>query len=223
MLQCKLLVKSGGGKTVSESVLTATSKTPRKKFKGTCRNWTNIGQKAHKFRLNKVESTDDTTKNSGTSGGNKSHVTTCYNSQQKGHFANKCTLPKKLKSDPTADVGMFVRVTFTDGPINGNNTSVEWDAGRVCNKHDCSTEFDIGLDTGVERTTIPCELDTAESTTAATMGEYVVAASLAGQSEELLLDSGGATCGVTYDKTNMTDLKPSVCKITIGNGDKVAT
>jgi hypothetical protein len=52
--------------------------------------------------------------------------------------------------------------------------------------------------------------------------EYVGSVSKVGQSEEWLLDSG-ATCGVTYDNAHMTDMKPSDRKITIGNGDKVAT
>ena len=98
VLQYKSLIKSDGSKTCSKLVLTATSKTPWKKFKGTCRNCGKIGHKTHECCSNKVESMDDTTKNSGTSGGDKSHVT-CYNFQQKGHFANKCTLPKKLKSE----------------------------------------------------------------------------------------------------------------------------
>ena len=114
VLQYKFLIKTGGGKTTSESVPTATtSKTPWKKFKGTCRNCGKIGHKAHKCRSNKVESTDESTKNSGTSGGDKSHVK-CYNCQQKGHFANKCTFPKEAKSDATDDMNMmFVGVTQT--------------------------------------------------------------------------------------------------------------
>ena len=137
-----------------------------KKFKGTCRNCGKIGHKAHECRSNKIESTDETTKNAGTSGGDKSHVT-CYNCQQKGHFANKCKNPKKAKSDAsTNNMNMFVGVTVTS--------------------------------------------------------EYVGSVSKVGHSEEWLLDSG-ATCGVTYNNTYMTDMKPSNREITIGNGDKVAT
>ena len=48
VLQYKSLIKSSGSKTTSESVLAApTSKTPWKKFKGTCRNCGKIGHKAH--------------------------------------------------------------------------------------------------------------------------------------------------------------------------------
>ena len=48
VLQYKSLIKIGGGKTTSESVLAvSTSKTPWKKFKGTCRNCGKIGHKAH--------------------------------------------------------------------------------------------------------------------------------------------------------------------------------
>ena len=185
VLQYKSQIKTGGSKTTSESVLTAsTSKTPWKKFKGTCRNCGKIGHKAHKCQSNKVESTDQATKNSGTSGGNnKAHVT-CYNSQQKGHFANKCPNPKKAKSDATDDMNMCVRVTFTDGPTDSKPTNIEPEAD--------------------------------------TMEEYVGLASKVGHSEEWLLDSG-ATCGVIYDNSHMTDMKPLDREITIGNGDKVAT
>ena len=54
------------------------------------------------------------------------------------------------------------------------------------------------------------------------MSDYVGSATTAGHAEDWLLDSG-ATCGVTYDNSHMTDLKPSDRKITIGNGDKIAT
>jgi hypothetical protein len=168
-------------------VLTATFKTPPwKKFKGTCGNGGEVGHEAHQCPSNKVESTDEATKNSGTLGGNKSHVT-CYNCQQKGCFANKlCTLPKKLKPDATDSNGMFVGVTFTDNPIDRKSTNAEREAD--------------------------------------TMGDYIDAVSKVRQlDEEWLLDSGGSTCGVTCDKTYMTDMKPSDRKITIGNGGEVAT
>ena len=55
-----------------------------------------------------------------------------------------------------------------------------------------------------------------------TTDEYVGSVSKVGHSEKWLLDSV-ATCGVTYDNTHMTDMKPSDREITIGNGDKVAT
>ena len=177
VLQYKSLIKTGGGKTTSESVLAASmSKTPWKKFKGTCRNCGKIGHKAHGCRSNKVELTDQATKNSsGTSGGNRSHVT-CYNCQQKGHFANKCPNPKKAKSNATDNMNMFVGVvTFTDGPP-----------------------------TDSKPTNVEPEADTTE--------EYVGSSSKVGHSEEWLLDLG-ATYGVTYDNSYMTEIKPSDHKI----------
>ncbi|KAI2503512.1 hypothetical protein MHU86_10894 [Fragilaria crotonensis] len=121
VLQYKTLVKTVG-KSGSESVLNANvSKQPWRKFKGTCRNCGKIGHKANECRSSKVESTEVTTKGSGTPAGDKSHVT-CYNCQQKGHFMNKCTLPKKLKSDATADMAMFVGASFLDDPVDVNPT-----------------------------------------------------------------------------------------------------
>ena len=40
--------------------------------------------------------------------------------------------------------------------------------------------------------------------------------------EEWLLDSG-ATCGVTYERNGMTNMKTSDRHITIGNGDQIPT
>jgi hypothetical protein len=68
--------------------------------------------------------------------------------------------------------------------------------------------------------------DSVEETVGAmdTVCDYVGSSIASGIAEEWLLDSG-ATCGVTYDKTLMPDLKPSNWRITIlvGNGVKVAT
>jgi hypothetical protein len=68
---------------------------------------------------------------------------------------------------------------------------------------------------------VPLEATGSEADTIVN-NDYVGSASTTGQAEEWLLDSG-ATCGVTYDKSHMTDLKPSDRKITIGNGDKIET
>ena len=58
-----------------------------------------------------------------------------------------------------------------------------------------------------------------QKTAVPTTEEYVGLATK-GTSEHWLLDSG-ATCGVTYSKLGMTNLKPTDRKITIGNGDQV--
>ena len=49
-----------------------------------------------------------------------------------------------------------------------------------------------------------------------------MASSATSATEKWLLDTG-ATCGVTYDNRNMTDMQPSDRKITIGNGAQIAT
>ena len=47
---------------------------------------------------------------------------TCFNCQKKGHFANKCTFPKKLKSEANTDKGMFVGVAISDTAEDTHNT-----------------------------------------------------------------------------------------------------
>ncbi|KAI2497189.1 gag-polypeptide of LTR copia-type [Fragilaria crotonensis] len=231
VLQYKTLVKTVG-KSGSESVLNANvSKQPWRKFKGTCRNCGKIGHKANECRSSKVESTEVTTKGSGTPAGDKSHVT-CYNCQQKGHFANKCTLPKKLKSDATADMAMFVGASFLDDPVDVNPTVADTIADSFSTFFDNSITFndeDLTCDLvpfwGNERENImvtTLEDDDVSIDTAVLSNDYVCAASPVGLTEEWLLDSG-ATCGVTYDNKLMTNLTPSNREITIGNGDKVAT
>ena len=114
VLQFKALIKGGGGGTGSESALSANMlKHPYKKFKGTCRNCGKIGHKANECRSAKVEATDSATTGASTTNGDKSHVT-CYNCQGKGHYANECASTKNLKSDPTADMGMFVGASWVD-------------------------------------------------------------------------------------------------------------
>ncbi|KAI2492015.1 PIF1-like helicase [Fragilaria crotonensis] len=231
VLQYKTLVKTVG-KSGSESVLNANvSKQPWRKFKGTCRNCGKIGHKANECRSSKVESTEVTTKGSGTPAGDKSHVT-CYNCQQKGHFMNKCTLPKKLKSDATADMAMFVGASFLDDPVDVNPTVADTIADSFFDFFDNSITFndeDLTCDLvpfwGNERENImvtTLEDDDVSIDTAVLSNDYVCAASPVGLTEEWLLDSG-ATCGVTYDNKLMTNLTPSNREITIGNGDKVAT
>ncbi len=112
--QFKGLIKGSSGGTGSESVLSANmSKHPYKKFKGTCRNGGKIGHKAHECRSAKVKATDGATAGASTTSGDKSQVI-CFNCQKRGHFANKCTFPKKLKSEANTDMGMFVGVAISD-------------------------------------------------------------------------------------------------------------
>ncbi|KAI2499592.1 hypothetical protein MHU86_14887 [Fragilaria crotonensis] len=107
VLQFKTLVKDGRGRG-SESVLSSSNT-----FKGTCRNCGKIGHKAHECRSAKVESTEGPTKDASTADVDKSNVT-CYNCQGKGHYANECASAKNFKSDPTADMAMFVGASCVD-------------------------------------------------------------------------------------------------------------
>ena len=117
VFQFKALVKDGSG-LGSESVLSASNT-----FKGTCRNCGKTGHKAHECRSDKVKFTDGATKGASTSDGDKSNVT-CYNCQGKGHFANECSSAKNLKSDPSADIGMFVGASCVDGTGNDYGADV---------------------------------------------------------------------------------------------------
>jgi hypothetical protein len=85
-------------------------------------------------------------------------------------------------------------------------------------EHVANAASDVPLD---ESESIIVEAAGSEADTIVN-SDYVGSASTTGQAEEWLLDPG-ATCGVTYDKNHMTDLKPSDQKITIGNRDKIET
>ena len=249
VLQFRTLVKAVG-KSDSESVLIANvSKHPYKKFKGTCRNCGKMGHKANECRSAKVENTGGATKGAGTTSGDKSQVR-CFNCQQLGHYANKCTNPKKPKADTdNTDMGMFVGAsavdtyvtddffdnfesTFSDYNDEEEQMSYEmvpfWGTTESAREEDTtfpSTEDnpqDNLFEEHVGATTLDDDLIEEKVGVMVTRCDYVGSAAATGIAEEWLLDSG-ATCGVTYDKSNMTDLKPSNRLITIGNGDKVAT
>jgi hypothetical protein len=64
--------------------------------------------------------------------------------------------------------------------------------------------------------------DKSESVNVITIAEEFVGSVGVDGQESWLLDSG-VTCGVTYDKSNMTNMRASDKKITIGNGDQIAT
>jgi hypothetical protein len=64
--------------------------------------------------------------------------------------------------------------------------------------------------------------DKSESVNVITIAEEFVGSVGVNGHESWLLDSG-ATCGVTYDKSNMTNMRASDKNITIGNGDQIAS
>ncbi|KAI2493888.1 PIF1-like helicase [Fragilaria crotonensis] len=249
VLQCKSLLKVKG-KSTSESALMANmNKHPYKKFKGICRNCGKIGHKAAECRSKAVEGSDEVGGKGKTSSA-KSNVT-CYNCGEKGHYSNKCTKPKKSKatSDPTSDMAMFVGVTGVvekewdekdnqkernGGEINNWQDSELFSFEQTCG--DIHTDFDVAFERPVIMTTTAEDVHTeiVESTALTVInhprGNYAghqvsnefVGSSGTDNTEEWLLDSG-ATSGVTYDKTLMTDMRPSNRKIEIGNGDMVET
>ena len=238
-LQYKALVKTGS-KNKSESAMVANvNKHPYKKFKGTCRNCGKIGHKADECRSAKSETAVAV---------DKSNVT-CFNCQEKGHYANKCTKPKKDKTAAN-DMAMFVGIAAveTGGTIiqatassstSSRGTLVDrffddWADDSWDEEHgfDDVGEFQpFYADTTATEDPVMVELEELPSAVAeeqlesvnvtAITEEFVGSVGVDGH-ESWLLDSG-ATCGVTYDKSNMLDMRASDKQITIGNGAKIAT
>ena len=253
VLQYKSLLKVKGKSTSESALMANVSKHPYKKFKGTCRNCGKIGHKAAECRSKTGEGGGGNGGSGGAKGPvDKSNVT-CYNCGEKGHYANKCPKAKKDKStEGTSDMAMFVgvtRIVEEEADENGSQTKRKANAinnwneteffefGQPCGK--VQVDFDIALGC----TEIPLEATedirtNIVETTAVTVinhprgcyaglqptKEFVGSASSVGTNgtEEWLLDSG-ATSGVTYDNTHMTDMRPSNRKIEIGNGDMIET
>ena len=145
---------------------------------------------------------------------------------------------------------MFVGVTrIVDEDLDENGAQKEKNANSINNWND-STIFDFhqacgdfqailerglgGIEVPGENTEFACiEIVEATAVTVtnhattnyaglSTTEEYVGSAAQTNGTEEWLLDSG-ATSGVTYDNTHMTDMRPSNRKIEIGNGDMIET
>ena len=249
VLQYKSLLKVKGKSTSESALMANVSKHPYKKFKGTCRNCGKIGHKVAECRLKAVEGSDEAG-GKGKTSSDKSNVT-CYNCGEKGHYSNKCTKPKKHKAtgDPTSDMAMFVGVTRVvekewdekvdqkarnGDEINNWHDSEFFNFEQTCGDiHAC---FDVVLGcTEIITTTAEDILTAIVESTAVTVinhprGNYAghqvsnefVGSAGTDETEEWLLDSG-ATSGVTYDNSLMTDMRPSNRKIEIGNGDMIET
>ena len=222
VLQYKQLAKESEKNGKSESVLTATtSRNSFKKFKGNCKHCGKIGHK--KAECRSFLKTDSDSKK-GSESKNKSDVT-CYNCQEKGHYANKCTKPKKDREDTTSEMSMFVGVscfeTETTEDVServSDSFFDTWDMNAVFNMPE-TKPFTPYFKKDDEVTLCDLEATSEGEMTAVPTEEYVGAA-IRDTSESWLLDSG-ATCGVTHSKLGMTNLKNSDRKITIGNGDQV--
>ncbi len=201
-----------------------------------------IGHKANECRSAKVETLGKATKN--TTATDKSHVK-CYNCQEMGHYANKCTKPKKAKTD-TEDMGMFVGASVVDGTLNISDYG---DAGFFDNFSD-DTSYDTnddemsfelvpfwGTEANRENTTLTSTEDnpqdksfeeqhiavttmTYDDPIEETVGAVVTVCDHVGSSSTTGI---AEECGVTYNKSHMADSKPCIRIITIGNGGKVAT
>jgi hypothetical protein len=243
-LQHKALLKTTKNK--SESALVANvNKHPYKEFKGTCRNCGKIGHnKANECRSAKSTAyNSDSTKTPG----DKSNVT-CFNCQEKGHYANKCPKPKKDKADN--NMAMFVGLSRIEVDVEDKETfevvdsnSIkftpddffdDWRWGDNSLSNDFDSDDDLGTFTefytddtsGVDDATMMDVLERPEVTTeyvnvTLVAEDFVAAAGLTG-TKGWLLDSG-ATCGVTYDNLKMSNMRASDKMITIGNGAQVAT
>jgi hypothetical protein len=215
------------------------NKHPFKKFKGTCRNCGKIGHKADECRSAKPETAVTV---------DKAHVT-CFNCQEKGHYANKCTKPKKDKT-ATNNMAMFVGFAgveigtpiahATPSSSTGSRGTIldtffdDWADDSWDEEHGSD---DVGefqpyyADNTITEDPVLVELEElpyavaeeqSESVNVITIAEEFIGSVGVDGQESWLLDSG-ATCGVTYDKSNMTNMRASDKMITIGNGAQVAT
>jgi hypothetical protein len=236
-LQYKTLLKTTKNK--SESAFVAkVNKHPYKKFKGTCRNCGKIGHKANECRSAKstAESTDSTK-----TPVDKSNVT-CFNCQEKGHYANKCPTPKKDKADN--DMAMFVGLSRIEVDVEAEETpkivvsnSIDFTPNDFFDDWRWGDDFDSDDDLGTfteffehdtlgdgDATMVDVleTQETMEFVNVSSIAEEFVGTSTLNGIEELLLDSG-ATCGVTYDNSKMSNMRASDKMITIGNGAQVAT
>jgi hypothetical protein len=239
------------GKSTSESALMEyVSKHPYKKFKGTCRNCGKIGHKAAECRLKAVDGSDEVG-GKGKTSSDKSNVM-CYNCGEKSHYSNKCTKSKKHRTtgDPTLDMAMFVGVTQVvekewdekadQKERNGDEINF-WQDSELFNIEqtcgDIHAHFDVALGCPEIVTTTAEDVHTeiVESTALTVInhprGNYAghqvsnefVGSAGTDNTEEWLLDTGGATSGVKYDNSLMTDMRPSNRKIEIGIGDMIET
>ena len=239
-LQYKTLLKTTKNK--SESALVANvNKHPYKKFKGTCRNCGKIGHKANECRS--AKSTADTTDSTKTAG-DKSNVT-CFNCQEKGHYANKCPKPKKDKADN--DMAMFVGLSRIEVDVEDQETLEivandstkftqddffdDWRWGDDSSGNDFDSDDDLGTfteffehddDDDATMVDVSDTQEPMEFVNVSSIAEEFAGTSALNGTEEWLLDSG-ATCGVTYDKSKMSNMRSSDKRITIGNGAQVAT
>ena len=238
-LQYKALVKVGS-KNKSESAMVANvNKHPYKKFKGTCRNRGKIGHKADECRSAKSETAVAV---------DKAHVT-CFNCQEKGHYANKCTKPNKDKTAannmamlvgvagvkiggtivhattiPSTDSLTFLDTLFDDWADDSWDEEHGFDdVGEFQSFYADSTTSEDPVMVEIEELPYaPVAEEHSEHVNVITVSEEFVGSVGVDGNKNSLLDSG-ATCGVTYDKSNMTNMRGSDKKITIGNGAKIAT
>jgi hypothetical protein len=217
-----------------------------KKFNGTRRNCGKIGHKANECQS--AKSTSESTDSTNTPV-DKSNVT-CFNCQEKGHYANKCPKPKKDKTDN--DMAMFVGLLRIEVEVdveaeetpkvvvsNGidflpNDFFDDWRWGGDSSSYNSDSDYNLGTFTeffehdtlGDGDATMVDVWETQETlefvNVSSIIGEELAGTLIHNGIDEWLLDSG-ATCGVTYNNSKMSNMRASDKMITIGNGAQVAT
>ena len=252
VLQYKSLLKVKGKSTSESALLANANKHPFKKFKGTCRNCGKLGHKAAECRSKATEGNGGVGKGKGNGDKSNVTCYNCGEKGHYSNKCPKPKKEKSNGKDTIADMAMFVGVARLTTEVEVDNGAQNASNGDKINDWDDFEFFDFEGSCGVtpvkSGTMIP-DIEVPTMVTEDTGWEFVGATTItvvnhcigtyagysaakefvgtaddarANGTEEWLLDSG-ATAGVTYDNSHMTDMRPTNRKIEIGNGDMIET